>query len=93
MAQFIAPPVEVEVTAPVPVLPYARVVALVPVDQSVPILKPVGKVAVADVPIVNVSLYAVPKETKLTCPNTSILEKAVKNKSNVNFNFIILIVY
>ena len=50
-AQLIVPPDDEPVTAPVPVVPKANVVAVVPVDQSVPILNPVGSVAVALLPI------------------------------------------
>ena len=51
LAQLITPPLDDPVTAPVPVVPYARVVAAVPIDQSEPILKPEGNVAVPELPI------------------------------------------
>lgn len=53
-AQLMMPPPEVPVTAPVPLVPYATVVANVAVDQSglvAATLNPDGKVAVALLPI------------------------------------------
>jgi hypothetical protein len=53
LPQFITPPVDVPVTMPIPVVPYASVVAVVPVDQLAEVftLKPVGRVAVPELPI------------------------------------------
>ena len=49
------------VSAPVPVVPAAKVVLVVPVAQSVPSLKPVGNSAVAVLPIASkFSVKAVP---------------------------------
>jgi hypothetical protein len=50
-AQFTTPPLDPLVTTLVPVVPYAWLVTVVPVDQSVPILNPVGSVAVLLLPI------------------------------------------
>jgi len=44
-AQFMTPPAELPVTTKAPVVPRAFVVTVVPLFQSVPILKPAGRVA------------------------------------------------
>jgi hypothetical protein len=50
-AKLQSPPPEVLVMAPVPDVPYALLVAVLPVDQSGPNLNPEGRVAVAEAPI------------------------------------------
>jgi hypothetical protein len=69
LAQLMVPPLDDDVTAPVPVVPKAKVVAVVPVDQSVPILNPVGSVAVPLLPIESKFWgNAVPVLVILICP-------------------------
>lgn len=53
LAKLYAPPAEEPVSAPVPVVPAACVVAVVPAEYSVPFdtLNPVGRVAVALLPM------------------------------------------
>ena len=68
LAKLYVPPEEEPLRTPVPVVPAARVVAVVPAAQSdvVPTLKPVGSVAVALVPMPSkFSGIAVPVEVML----------------------------
>ena len=66
LAKLYVPPEDELERTPVPVVPAARVVAVVPLDQSAPILKPVGSVAVAPVPMPSkFSVNAVPVDVML----------------------------
>ena len=80
MAQLIMPPPEVPVTAPVPVVPNARVVEAVPVVQLAEVftLKPAGKEAVPEVPmLLKFSVVGDPKAVIDTCPHPTCVSSVI----------------
>ena len=63
---------------PVPEVPAVWVVAVAPKDQSVPILKPVGKVAVAEVPILLKSFVTPTFAVVIDCCPQPVVAKVIK---------------